>query len=168
MGKDAAYWIKNLDLTKHPEGGCFREIYRAGLTLAGQHLPSSFGGDRNCSTCIYFLLEGADFSAFHRIASDEIWHFYFGDPLLLYEIETVTGHLVTHILGEDPERGEFFQAVIRAGNWFGSRVTDPNGYSLVGCTVSPGFDFEDFDLARRDSLSKEYPQYEDLIRSLTR
>jgi len=107
------------------------------------------------------------FSAFHRIASDEIWHFYHGDRLSIYEIES-DGKLVQHRLGCNAETGEVFQTVIKAGNWFASRVSDGEGYALVGCTVSPGFDFEDFEIAERKKLIEEFPHHETLIKQLTK
>jgi predicted cupin superfamily sugar epimerase len=125
------------------------------------------GQGRNCSTSIYFLLQQDQFSAFHRIASDEIWHFYCGGTLIIYEIEQ-DGSLTEHVLGSDPERGETFQCVIKAGNWFASRPAAGSEYSLTGCTVSPGFDFSDFELANRSELVTTYPFYETLITSLTR
>jgi predicted cupin superfamily sugar epimerase len=143
---DAAYWIKKLHLINHAEGGYYRETYRSPLTVNKNDLPKNFQGDRNFSTSIYFLLEEKEFSAFHRIASDELWHFYAGNSLVIYEIEQ-DGKLIEHKLGNDPGNGESFQTMISAGNWFGSRLANANGYALAGCTVSPGFDFEDFELA---------------------
>lgn len=164
---DASYWIKKLNLIEHVEGGSFRETYRADITIPRKSLPVFFQGDRNASTAIYFLLARGQFSAFHRIAADEVWHFYFGDPLLVYEIDH-NRKLITHRLGSDPEKGESFQAVIKAGSWFASVPAPESEYALVGCTVAPGFDFADFELAERDALTSQYPEYADLIRSLTR
>jgi predicted cupin superfamily sugar epimerase len=108
------------------------------------------------------LLEHGQFSAFHKIASDEMWHFYYGKALTVYEIEP-DGNLITHKLGTNIENGETFQCVIKAGNWFGSRCEEPNDFSLVGCTVSPGFDFADFELANKESLTNRYPHLAELI-----
>lgn len=163
----ADYWIKALQLTPHVEGGAFRETYRSNLKLPASSLPSAFAGERNACTHIYFLLEQGNFSAFHRIRSDELWHFYYGDPLIVYEINE-KGLLKEHKLGNDPNKGESFQTVINAGSWFGSRVAEGGNYSLVGCTVSPGFDFNDFVLADREQLAALYPRHKDLIRALTR
>ena len=168
MRPAAKYWIEKLQLTSHIEGGSFREVYRSSLTVSKNNLPAAFNGDRNFSTSIYFLLQKNQFSAFHKIASDELWHFYFGDALIIYEIDALTGNLTEHRLGDNPEQKEFFQTTIKAGNWFASRVANESEYALVGCTVSPGFDFEDFELAEKTSLIKKYPQHEDLIASLTR
>jgi predicted cupin superfamily sugar epimerase len=163
----AAYWIDRLELTEHIEGGAFREIYRSALTVPRKSLPILFQGDRNVATSIYFLLAEGQFSAFHRIASDECWHFYYGDPLLIYEIGH-TGALTIHRLGQDIEAGEHFQAVVKAGSWFASAPAAGTEYALVGCTVSPGFDFADFELADRAELSRQYPEHADLIGTLTR
>jgi hypothetical protein len=153
-------------LTRHVEGGAFREVYRSDLILSRQSLPLFFQGDRNASTHIYFLLAESQFSAFHRIAADELWHFYYGDTLLVYEIGH-NGRLVIHRLGNNPEKGESFQTVIKAGSWFASAPAEGSEYALVGCTVAPGFDFADFELADRAALSAQYPEYEEVIRRLT-
>jgi hypothetical protein len=126
-----------------------------------------FQGDRSASTHIYFLLARSEFSAFHRIAADELWHFYAGDPLLVYEI-THNGRLVTHRLGSDPANGNSFFTVVHAGSWFASVPAEGGEYALVGCTAAPGFDFADFELAGRETLAKQYPEHAELIRLLTR
>ncbi len=164
---DAAYWIDRLQLTAHVEGGAFREIYRSDLVLPRQDLPAAFNGDRSASTSIYFLLAKGQFSAFHRIAADEVWHFYYGDPLLVHEI-TPDGQLTTHRLGSNPENGESFQTVVKAGSWFASLPSPGSEYGLVGCTVAPGFDFADFELADGAALSAEFPKHAELILQLTR
>lgn len=163
--KTAEYWIEKLGLESHVEGGAFKEVYRSPLVL--NNLPATFKGDRNAYTAIYFLLKNGDFSAFHRIASDEGWHFYEGTSLTVYEIEE-NGNLITHQLGRDIENGQSFQTTIKAGSWFGSRCDDENSYALVGCTVAPGFDFADLELADCEILSTQYPQHEKLIKELTR
>src|SRR5262245_42391942 len=134
------YWIKHLNLIQHIEGGWYSEVYRSALGFKKEDLPASFEGNRNACTHIYFLLTKEGFSAFHRIKSDELWHFYAGDPLIVYEIET-TGKLNQYLLGQDPGKGQSLFCCIKAGNWFASRVATGSEYSLVGCTVSPGFDF---------------------------
>jgi len=166
MRPDASYWLERLQLNRHIEGGAFREVYRSDLILSRQSLPLFFQGDRNASTHIYFLLAAGQFSAFHRIAADELWHFYYGDPLLVYEIGH-NGRLVIHRLGNDPEKGESFQAVVKAGSWFGSAPAEGSEYALVGCTVAPGFDFADFELAERAALSAQYPEHAEVIKRLT-
>ena len=164
---DAKYWIDKLQLIPHPEGGYYRQTYRAELTVEREALPPEFGGKRAVSTAIYFLLEGPDFSAFHRLRSDEIWHFYAGSALVVHVIAEDGRHSEI-LLGSNAEAGEVFQAVVKAGCWFGSRLRDPRSFALVGCTVSPGFDFADFELAKRDELVQLYPQHRAIVRALTR
>jgi predicted cupin superfamily sugar epimerase len=167
MTKGAAYWITKLELKAHPEGGYYRQTYKADLVLAKQSLPPEFRGARSVSTAIYFLLAEQDFSAFHRLRSDEVWHFYVGVRLVVHVIDE-EGRYSEILLGSDPERGEVPQAVVKAGSWFASRVRDGKSFALVGCTVAPGFDFEDFELARREELAQLYPRYRQLIEELTR
>ena len=164
--KTASYRIKELGLQPHPEGGYFRQTYRAETTIARAALPAGFAGDRAASTAIYFLLEGQNFSGFHRLKSDEVWHFYAGSPLLVHVIDPAGSYSCVH-LGPDPDSGQVFQAVVRAGCWFASHVEDWTSWALVGCTVAPGFDFEDFEMARRESLSREYPQHREIVQRLT-
>jgi len=166
MELTAGYWIQKLQLTRHIEGGSYCRTYSSDLVFPQQQLPSGFHGARPASTAIYFLLEKGQFSAMHRIASDELWHFYYGDPLLVYEINT-EGALKTHRLGNHPENGEQFQCLVKAGSWFGSKTKDGGNYALVGCTVAPGFDFDDFELAERNALLQLYPQHRDIIEMLT-
>ncbi|WP_439584422.1 cupin domain-containing protein [Dyadobacter bucti] len=165
--KPASYWIEKYNLKPHPEGGYYAETYRSRETIAEHALPSRFGGSRSYSTGIYFLLEKHDFSAFHRIASDEMWHFYAGEALDIFVIDPETGKLEIIGLGADPEKGEAFQAIVPAGAWFASRPANNSSYALVGCTVAPGFDFEDFEMADRLVLSGDFPQHRDLIAALT-
>ena len=167
MNYSARFWIDHLQLTHHIEGGSFREVYRSALMADASTLPAAFNGQRNFCTSIYFLLEKDQFSAFHKIESDETWHFYTGDCLLIHEIDQ-EGNLLTHRLGNDPAKGESFQCVIKAKSWFASVVEEGGTYALVGCTVSPGFDFNDFELADRNALSNQYPHYSSLIHQLTR
>ena len=167
MLKDAQYWIQQLELTPHPEGGYFRQTYRADWMIERNALPSPFPAPRAVSTAIYFLLDRENFSAFHRIRSDELWHFYAGAPIAIYIIDLQGAHSRI-LLGSNPEAGEVFQATVKAGCWFASRVQDPEAFALVGCTVAPGFDFEDFELAKRPALIKLFPQHAKLIEQLTR
>ncbi len=164
--KNSQYWIDKLHLLPHPEGGYYAETYRSPEIVQGNHLPKRYGGDRSFSTAIYFLVEGGKFSALHRIESDELWHFYWGSCLTVQVIEP-GGQLQTIYLGNNPEAGEVFQAVVKAGCWFGSLVETPGSYALVGCTVAPGFDFADFELANRKELISLYPQHQSIIESLT-
>jgi uncharacterized protein len=162
--RSASYYISKLDLQPHPEGGYFAETYRSIDIIDSHALPGSFDGDRNISTAIYFLLEGHQFSAFHRIKSDELWHFYTGTALLVYIIHP-DGELETLTIGDDLEEGCKFQGIVKAGCWFASKPINERGFSLVGCTVAPGFDFADFELADGE-LIKQFPQHSELINKL--
>jgi predicted cupin superfamily sugar epimerase len=161
----AQSWIERLQMNSHIEGGWYKETYRSDLQFDQSQLPAGFQGKRNACTHIYFLLEKEQFSAFHKIRSDEIWHFYSGDPLVVYEIGD-DGLLTEHILGNDPTQECSLSCVIKAGNWFASKVRNGGQYSLVGCTVAPGFDFVDFEMAAKGKLIAEYPQHRDLIIAL--
>jgi predicted cupin superfamily sugar epimerase len=159
--------VELYNLQPHPEGGYFKETYRATESINAEALPKRFTGDRRIATGIYFLLEGEQFSAFHRIKSDEMWHFYAGHALNIYVIH-LSGELEIIRLGSDVLDGQTFQAVVPANCWFASRPAIKNTYSFVGCTVAPGFDFEDFEMADKISLSNEYPRNETLISALCR
>ena len=163
---EAQDWIDRLNLQPHPEGGFFRETYRATLTLPQSALPGHTGA-RAASTAIYFLLTGDQFSAFHRIRSDELWHFYAGSSLIVHVIQP-GGDYLQLLLGSNTDQGEQFQAVVPAGCWFGSSLRQPDTYALVGCTVAPGFDFADFEMAKREALAAQYPQHRSIIARLTR
>ena len=162
--RDAQYWIDRLNLTPHPEGGYFREVYRSAEEIPATALPVRFGGERAFSTAIYFLLRSGETSAFHRISQDELWHFYAGCPLILHCI-TPDGEYAAHWLGLDGEAAPL--VIIPAGVWFGAVCSEENSYTLAGCTVAPGFDFADFEMGTRTGLISRYPQHEDIIRALT-
>ena len=164
--KPASHWVEKYAMQPHPEGGFFAETYRASETIPHAALPQRFSGERNLSTAIYFLLENHHFSAFHRIQSDEVWHFYAGESLNIFVIHG-DNRLEIIRLGQNSDSGEVFQAVVPAGAWFGSKPAANSAYSLVGCTVSPGFDFADFEMASRSELLKLYPQHAETIELLT-
>lgn len=168
LQRSAHYWRQHLDLIQHPEGGCYRETYRSPLNIPQTALSADFDGDRSVSTSIYFLLEFGELSALHRIASDELWHYYDGDCLTIWEI-TKGGELKKHLLGKHLETGAQPQLWIPAGSWFGSSIEDgaEYGFTLCGCTVAPGFDFADFELAVREDLLDTFPRHEETIRKLT-
>ncbi len=159
--------IDKFRLQPHPEGGFFKENYRSVEMVSQSSLPKRFQGDRHYSTAIYFLLQQGDFSAFHKIKSDECWHFYAGTTLLIYILH-LNGKLEIIKLGNKGDEGECFQAVVPAECWFASEPANGSAFSFVGCTVAPGFDFDDFELAKMDELSKHYPQHKLLIDRLTR
>lgn len=148
---------QKFDLLPHPEGGSYLETYRS-PTLVGQ---------KSIKTAIYFLLEEDEFSSFHRIKSDEMWHFYLGGPLEIVEIDP-NGKVTTTVLGSDFLQNQKLQYVVTSGHWFASRPLKGSVFSFVGCTVSPGFEFEDFELAEREKLIAKFPKHATLITSLTR
>lgn len=152
--------IKHYSMSKHPEGGYYREMYRAEDKVSGQGFEN-----RSASTCIYFLLERFDKSKFHKIKQDEIWHFYFGVPIVIHQISHLGIYSKT-VLGSSNEYFDF-QAVIRKNTWMAATPIDCLGYSLIGCTVAPGFEFADFEMADRDLLIKQYPNLEDIIIEFT-
>lgn len=168
---NAAYYVSAFAMQAHPEGGYFAETYRSAETVSQAALPGRFGGERTFSTAIYFLLESHHFSALHRIQSDEVWHFYAGGPLEVFVIDA-SGALSVIRLGNNPANGEVFQAVVPAGCWFGSKPAESTAavgtdFSFVGCTVAPGFDFADFDLAERAVMLTKFPQHRAVIERLT-
>ncbi|RNC87071.1 MAG: cupin domain-containing protein [Winogradskyella sp.] len=159
--------IKTLDLQPHPEGGYFREVYRSEGVIPNSNLTDNFQGDRNYATSIYYLLESGDFSAFHKINQDETWHFYIGDAIELHVISE-NGSLSTIKIGNDISNGEIPQFTVQKHDWFAAKVKNPDTFALVGCTVSPGFDFRDFELASHDMLVEKYPEHKALIKAFTR
>lgn len=166
MSHTADYWIKQLHLEPHPEGGYFRESYRSAGVIPASGLPNYFGS-RNFSTAIYFLLKGNEFSALHKLKSDEVWHFYDGCSLRLHVL-LPEGTLITKVLGKDFENGEQLQLVVPANHWFAAQPIDENSFTLAGCTLAPGFDFNDFELAKHSELSAQLPLHNDFIRQFTR
>ena len=157
--------ITALDLTPHPEGGYYRETYKSDLCFNAMDENASFPGRRSTGAAIYFLLEGRDISRMHRIKADELWHFYEGAPLTVHVIHP-DGTLEEIRLGSDIARGETFQALVKAGCWFGASLAG-DGHALVGCTTHPGFEFEDFEMAEQDDLLSKWPEHEAVIRKLT-
>ena len=159
--------VDKLQLHPHPEGGYFKEIYRSNGFINEENLGEAFSGQRNYATSIYFLLTSDSFSAFHRIKQDEIWHFYKGSPIKLHIISD-DGIYSNTIIGADIEKEQNLQFVVKARDWFAAEVIDENAYSLVGCTVSPGFDFNDFELPERDILISKFPEHKHIITAFTR
>ena len=158
------YWIEKLGLTRHPEGGWFKEIYRSEEWMFPDPVYFKQNASRNVCTSIYYLLEGNDFSAFHRIKSDEIWHYYTGTSAI--EIIWIDhGQLRSFVLGVNEK--DAFHAVVPKQTWFAARLQNKNGFALVGCTVAPGFHFDDFEMADQKLLA-EYSDLADDIRDFIR
>lgn len=158
--------VDKLDLKPHPEGGYFKETYRSAGAIEAESLDARYTSERNYSTCIYFLLTSDNFSAFHRIKQDEIWHFYNGSPIRLHMI-TESGTYSKQLIGKDITKGELPQFVVPGGYWFASEVVDKESYALTGCTVSPGFSFEDFELKSQKELTALFPSHATVIAKLT-
>lgn len=158
------FWIERLRLEPHPEGGFYREYYRASARLPGT-APADAAG-RSLCTAIYYLLERGRSSAFHRIRSDEIWHFHSGGPLLFYSVAP-DGSFSSATLGADPTAGHALNIVAPAGHWIAAEPSPESLFSLVSCTASPGFEFRDLDMADPEQLISTCPAREALIRKLT-
>lgn len=151
--------IRELQLQPHPEGGYYRETYRAATCAPGE---------RAVATLIYFLLARGQVSKLHRIDADESWHLYLGGPLAIHELdENVPQAIRTTMLGANFEQGERPQHVVPAGRWFGATLGADAPYALVGCGVAPGFDFAAFELAKRRDLLARFPAAGAWIERLT-
>lgn len=167
MDETAGKIIERFGLEPHPEGGYFREVYRSALSIPHPGIPAGHERARTTGTLIYFLLEGASFSAFHRVRwSDEVWHLYAGGPIELHAIDAEGGHS-RRMLSSDFDVGEP-TTLIPAGHWQAARLTGGATWAFGGCTVAPGFEFADFELPRATELLEAYPQHAALIRALTR
>jgi uncharacterized protein len=158
---------RHLNLAPHPcEGGWFTQTWRAEETIPCEALPARYPAMRPAGTCIYYLLEPGTFSEMHRLASDEIFHFYLGDPVEMLQLAP-DGSARTMILGNDLTAGQLPQVVVPKFVWQGSRLVPGGKVALLGCTVSPGFDYADYEAGRADSLTRDYPEAADVIRTLT-
>ncbi|EPY2272323.1 cupin domain-containing protein [Clostridium sporogenes] len=164
--KDANYFIEKLDMTAHPEGGYYKESFISAENITDSDLTTTFEDKRILWTSIYFLLRNGEVSNFHRLKSDEMWYYHSGSPLTIYMI-TPEGELITEQLGLDIEKGEKPQVLVPKNYIFGSAMNN-KGYALVGCMVSPGFEFRDFELFERDTLLNLYAKYKETIEKLTR
>lgn len=166
------YWIDKLNLIPHPEGGYYKEIQKSPVKISEEGFCDNrnncvtFREKKLLWTSIYFLLEYPQVSNFHRLTSDEIWYFHEGSPLTIYVINP-EGKLTFYKLGKDIDNGESLQITVPANHIFGSAI-DKDGFSLVSCMVSPGFEFDDFELFERNTLLSMYPKHKDIIERLTR
>lgn len=161
--------IEEYNMQPHPEGGYFSVSYESTERIDQDALPHRFTGDRRLSTAIYFLITYSSFSTFHQLKADEGWHFYIGHSVGLHIIQPDGTYSLAR-LGWDKENGDMFQYYVPAGSWFAAKLINPEyaAYALVGCTVAPGFEFDDFKLGRRSHLLSLFPQHQDLIEELTR
>ncbi|MGG3503956.1 MULTISPECIES: cupin domain-containing protein [Paenibacillus] len=162
---DAEYYISKLGLEPHPEGGYYKRTFESEEKTSDQELSVSFEGTRLLYTSIYFLLGSNDLSHFHRLKSDELWYYHAGGPLTVHVIDE-NGEYKEFKLGINLDKGEVPQVLVPKNCIFGSSVKDQDTFSLVGCMVSPGFEFRDFELFTQDELFAKYPQHKDVIMKL--
>ncbi len=163
---NAEFWINNLDLQAHPEGGFYKEIYRSNEFVENINLPDRFETKHSFFTSIYFLLNQNQISAFHKLQADEIWYYHKGSALVIHIISP-EGNYHKVILGLKLKSGENPQVVIPHNHWFSAELLNKSTYSLISCSVSPGFEFSDFELGKREQLLSEYPLHKNLIKKMT-
>lgn len=159
--QNASYWINHLSLLPHPEGGYYQEVFRSPQEV------NRLGDNtvKQACTSIYYLLEGEDYSGFHRIMSDEIWYFHKGMPLSIHVINADGKHEVWEL--SDSATGNL-SLVVPAGLWFAAEIPSKEGYTLVSCAVAPGFEFSEFEMADGGKMQKRYPQYGELFAKFCR
>ena len=160
--QDPQYYISKLGLEPHPEGGYFKRTFASQEQITDQELTVHFEGKRMLYTSIYFLLTSNDVSHFHRLQSDELWYYHAGSPLSVHMIDE-NGEYTEHKLGLDLENGEVPQVLVPKNTIFGSSVKDRETFSLVGCMVSPGFEYQDFELFTQEELLLKYPEHKEII-----
>jgi predicted cupin superfamily sugar epimerase len=159
--------IAKFDLVPHPEGGFYKETYRSEGFVKKNSLSGVYSGERNYSTCIYFVITSASFSAFHKIHQEEIWHFYLGSSITIHLISP-EGEYSVVVLGNNIINGEIPQYVVKGEWWFAVTVNEDDSYALTGCTVAPGFNFDDFILPSQKELIDLFPHLTQEISKLTR
>ena len=160
--QDPQYYISKLGLEPHPEGGYFKRTFESQEQITDQELTVDFEGKRMLYTSIYFLLTSNDVSHFHRLQSDELWYYHAGSPLSVHMIDE-NGEYKEYKLGLDLENGEVPQVLVPKNTIFGSSVKDRETFSLVGCMVSPGFEYQDFELFTQEELLLKYPEHKEII-----
>ncbi|MFT8348226.1 cupin domain-containing protein [Clostridium saccharoperbutylacetonicum] len=158
----ADYFVKQLDMIPHQEGGFYKEVYASEDNVSVENINEP----RKLWTTIYFLLRAGEVSNFHRLKSDEMWYYHAGSSLTIYMI-TPEGEVITEQLGLDIGNGEKPQVLVPKGYIFGSAMNN-SSYALVGCMVAPGFEFKDFELFERNYLLDKYPKFKEIILRLTR
>ena len=159
--------IRLLGMEPHPEeGGYFVQTYKSEEVIATKALPHRYGSKRSYGTAIFYLLTPDTFSQLHRLESDEIFHFYLGDPVTMLQLHP-DGSTNVVTLGHDIRSGQQLQVVVPRGTWQGSLLNEGGDFALLGCTVAPGFEYSDYESGSRGDLLKEYPEQEELITRLT-
>jgi len=165
---DSMRIIELLDLKPLPrEGGYYRETYRSVRSVSVRNASGRSEVERSLSTAIYYLITPDSFSALHRLPGDEIFHFYYGDPVTMVVLHP-DGGMETYIMGLNFAAGERPQSVAPGGAWQGMRLVEGGVFALMGTTMSPGFDFDDYEPGGRDSLIGQYPLHSELIQKYTR
>lgn len=164
-GQDANYYVSKLGMDPHPEGGYYKRTFESQEQTSDQELSVEFEGKRKLYTSIFFLLGSNDISHLHRLKSDELWYYHAGSPLTIHVIDE-NGEYKESKLGINLDEGETPQVLVPKNSIFGSSVMDEDTFSLVGCMVSPGFEFRDFELFTQDELLSKYPQHKDVIMKL--
>ena len=166
MNQQAKAIINHLNLEQHPEGGYYKEVYRSEGVINPDSDETVYPSSRNFSTSIYYMLEGLDTSSFHRIRSDETWHYYTGSSATIHIIHPDSLYEARY-LGPELSRGQSYQLTIPGRSWFGVTVDDPDSFMLAGCTVAPGFDFKDFEIGDPYKLKQAFPEHKAIINRLS-
>lgn len=164
---NSQYWIQNLNLQPHSEGGFFKETFRSEVEINLKLWPHGYSGTRKISTSIYYLLQSGEISRLHRIRSDELWYYHAGGSLRIVWLDD-EGREHSKILGINSEKAEELQILIPAGTIFGAEVIEADSFCLVGCMVSPGFEYDDFELFNKEKLLQTYPKQAKLIKRFTK
>jgi uncharacterized protein len=159
------FWVAKLGMNPHPEGGYYKETFQSEEQISDRELSVNFEGRRKLYTSIYFLLTSDDVSHFHRLKSDELWYYHGGSSLSIHVIDE-SGEYKEIKLGMNLDAGEIPQVLVKKNSIFGSSVSEKDTCSLVGCMVSPGFEFQDFELFTQEELMKVYPQQKEIIMKL--
>lgn len=162
---DANYYVTKLGMEPHPEGGFYKRTFESEEQTSDQELSVEFEGKRKLYTSIFFLLGSNDISHLHRLKSDELWYYHAGSPLTIHVIDE-NGDYKESKLGINLDEGEIPQVLVPKNSIFGSSVMDEDTFSLVGCMVSPGFEFQDFELFTQEELLSKHPQHQDVIMKL--
>lgn len=166
MNIKASEYIEALNMQKHIEGGYFCETFRSQYSVLSDNLLDRFSGKRTLMTSIYFLLEGKDISKLHKVRGDEIWFFHDGSPAII-EILNTNGSIDRMVLGTDVKSGQLPQIIIPADTWFTAKIAVENSFILLACTVAPGFEYDDFELAKPEKLLVEFPHLKEFILKTT-
>jgi uncharacterized protein len=163
-------WVEELNLERHIEGGYYNRFYKSDekvISIKNRH-TIDLANERAAGSAIYFLLDRHDFSAWHMLKSDEIWHFYDGESALNIHTINQEGLHQIKVLGHPKlAKGASFQVLVKANTWFAADLQNKSSFSLVGCTVFPGFEYQDFILAEREKLTREYPKHAEIIKQFT-